>query len=186
MRIFAAIDLAERARSELAALITTFRRHGANVQWVETSRLHLTLRFFGEIDEPARAEIQNQLRKAAEQTRKFQMRLAGLSGFPNLKRPTVLWVGVDEGKAMLESLAATINSACPGGDKEAQRFHPHVTLGRVDNAERLDALIGEMKWMTFSSAHRFDVDHLSLYRSVLGGKQPVYEAVAKFAFTGAS
>lgn len=183
MRSFVALDLSERVRSELASIVATFRKHGADVKWVEPENLHLTLKFLGEIGPDQVDDVGEKLRTVAGSFEPFRLRLATLGGFPDLTRPQVIWVGADEGKLQVERLAGQVDSALQGCGmaRESRPFQVHLTLGRVKGSKNLSSLLGEIKWMTFSSGHRFEVDHMTLYKSITGRKEPIYEPVEQFA-----
>lgn len=183
MRLFLAIDLPERVRSELGAMVTLFRKHGADVKWSEPQHLHLTLRFLGEVDEEVLGRLSKSLASLAGATQPFQLRLATLGGFPDLQRPKILWVGAEQGKDDVQRLAGAVETAVQGlGFKpEPHPFSPHVTLGRVRGPRNLQSLIGEIKWMPFTSGYRFEVDHLALYKSTLRTDHPIHEVIQAFA-----
>jgi RNA 2',3'-cyclic 3'-phosphodiesterase len=182
MRLFLAIDPSERVRSELGAMVALFRKHDADVKWVEPQQFHLTLKFLPEVDDARLDALRRAVAPIAASSRRFALRLASLGGFPDLQRPKILWVGADEGKDEVQKLAGAIdlNLESEGFARELRAFSVHLTLGRVRSPRNLKALLGELKWMPFSSAHRFDVDQLRLYKSTLTDQKAVHEVVETF------
>ncbi|MFN0151629.1 MAG: RNA 2',3'-cyclic phosphodiesterase [bacterium] len=135
IRAFVALPLPETARARLAAL-----RHaadpGAPVRWVAPDAIHLTLKFLGEI-EPARVEaVKEALARHVGERGAFDFTLAGVGGFPALARPRVLWAGVSDGAPAVVALAERVEGALEplGFPREARRFTPHVTIGRVKDS----------------------------------------------------
>ena len=51
MRLFAAIDLPAQARERVAAVQTKLAETKADVRWVVPANLHITVKFFGEVEE---------------------------------------------------------------------------------------------------------------------------------------
>ncbi|MFA5085662.1 MAG: RNA 2',3'-cyclic phosphodiesterase, partial [Candidatus Omnitrophota bacterium] len=51
MRAFIAIELSEEIRKSLAQIEAHLKYSAADVKWVETGNIHLTLKFLGDITE---------------------------------------------------------------------------------------------------------------------------------------
>jgi len=186
MRLFAAIDVPESVRSELGELSACFRRHGADIKWTQPHQFHLTIKFLEEVPDGALEGLQRALSEAASGIKPFLVRLAAIGGFPDLRKPKILWVGADQGRDRMEELFKNIEEALEkeGFERESRPFHAHLTLGRVRGTGGLDPLIGEIKWRNFVSAHRFETDRLMLYRSTLGPGEAVHEVIAHFPLEG--
>jgi 2'-5' RNA ligase len=94
--------------------------------------MHLTLKFLGDVS-PSNVELLSQmLRAEMELFNCFDLHLNGLGSFPNLKRPRVIYVGM-QAPAALEALQRGIESASSrlGYGAEERGFSPHLTIGRV-------------------------------------------------------
>jgi len=115
-------DLAERL-SQLAAGLPGARR-------IEPENLHLTLRFIGEIDEAAAAELDLALTRL--HAAPFRLSLAGLGLFGDRRHAHTLWRGLAPSPA-LRQLANRIEATATrlGLPGEARRFAPHITLARL-------------------------------------------------------
>jgi 2'-5' RNA ligase len=68
----------------------------------------------------------------------FTMGLHGLGGFPGLEQPRILWVGIAEGALAARGLQARLEAGLAerGFPPEARPWHPHLTIGRVFDAQR--------------------------------------------------
>ncbi len=66
-RIFVAIDISEDVRGRVAAYISRLRIDfpGVPVKWESPEKLHLTMRFFGNVDDAGLEEISSQVETAA-------------------------------------------------------------------------------------------------------------------------
>lgn len=107
---------------------------------VPPPNFHITVRFVGKVDPVAYDRL-----LAALATRPlvepFRMRLGGLGAFPNPRRATVVWVGVEADPA-LDDLAMIVEDAVvsAGFDPEERPFVPHLTVARVRPPENVTGL----------------------------------------------
>ena len=108
------------------------RAAAPTLNWMDESRVHLTLKFLGEQEDAVVESLARALDGAAQRHRRFDMRIAGVGAFPNFRRARVVWMGVDR-DARLELLHHDVELACErlGFDVEGRPFRPHLTLARV-------------------------------------------------------
>ena len=98
------------------------------------SRFTSTLAFLGDVRNRDLNEICQAVAAAAEPFEPFELQLEGLGAFPSLARPRVLWAGVTapDLKPLLDLREAVVARRREAGYRpDDQRFHPHVTLGRI-------------------------------------------------------
>ncbi len=132
-RLFIAIDLGPAAREALRAAQDECRRLDLPARWVDTRGAHLTLKFLGDTDRALVAPLGDALRAIAADHRPFALRTAAPGIFPNLRRPRVLWLGIDGALNRLAQLHRATDAALVplGFSPETRPFSPHLTLGRV-------------------------------------------------------
>lgn len=133
MRLFVALELPEAAIAHLGAVQQRLQRaHRHPVKWVAPSATHLTLHFLGEVEEGKAPAICAAL-AALNHTTLPTLRLARAGAFPNLKRPNVVWVGVDGDLMALGRMQQAVVAALAplGFAPEERPFRAHLTLGRV-------------------------------------------------------
>ena len=132
LRLFVAVNLVPTVRRDIAEAIAPLRAAERAVAWVAEPNLHLTLRFLGEQPAGRVADLREVLIEAAAAVPAHALVLRGFGAFPSLRRPRVLWLGVEANVASA-SLYKKVDDACAslGLGREARDFHPHVTLGRV-------------------------------------------------------
>ena len=183
IRAFIAIRISSEVERAIEDLIAKVRSHDDGVKWVTTANLHLTLKFLG----PAVAlekihRMQPELEKIAAETVAFGVHAIGVGGFPDLRRPNVLWVGLRSDP--LNELAAHIDEAAArcGFAREHRAFNPHLTIGRLKRPrlhphtrEGLEAT----KNRDFGAS---TIREMTLYRSITAAGGPIHEALAKFQF----
>src|SRR5580704_3947079 len=97
IRTFLALDPGKLLRNHVQSLQDELAERGAAVKWVEAANLHLTLLFLGEVEDRDLAAICRATSKVTSELSCFSLTLEGVGGFPNMRRPRVLWVGVGEG-----------------------------------------------------------------------------------------
>ena len=175
MRLFAGIDLPWSVREQLDAL------SGAGIpgaRWIPDENYHLTLRFIGEVPGYVAEEIDHAL--AAIRTRPFTLTLAGAGTFTKAGRGVALWIGAER-NPHLNHLRGKIETALQrcGLDAERRRFQPHVTLARLDNPVE-SKLVSFLQMHNLFRAGPIEVDHFTLFSSLLGKEQSIYTAEVEY------
>ncbi|HRK21797.1 MAG TPA: RNA 2',3'-cyclic phosphodiesterase, partial [Fimbriimonadaceae bacterium] len=96
---------------------------------VPPEKRHLTLCFLGSVPQLEIPIIEAALTDLPYQTKRLRLQITGLGVFPNLKRPQVLWAGLEGNLETLQSLAENIRSSClPWTEKpDTKPFCPHIT-----------------------------------------------------------
>ncbi len=84
-------------------------------RWVARENIHVTLKFLGDTPEEIVPELVEVVTGACAGTAPFDIVLGGLGGFPNLKRPRVLFYEVTTGARELVALAGAIDAALSEG-----------------------------------------------------------------------
>ena len=132
MRLFLAINLDPGVRQAIAAATAPLRDTAPAFNWVDESRLHLTLKFLGEQPEEPVTPLVGMLDDVANKHRRFTMHMRHVGAFPNFRRARVVWMGVEQ-DARLELLHHDVEVACEalGFELEGRAFRPHITLARV-------------------------------------------------------
>jgi 2'-5' RNA ligase len=133
LRAFIAVELPREIRQAVCDTTAVLRtRVGTLVRWVPLENMHLTLKFLGDVSPPNVDLLSQMLRAETDLFNCFDLRLNGLGSFPSLKRPRVIYIGI-QAPAVLESLQRGIESASRrlGYESEERGFSPHLTIGRV-------------------------------------------------------
>jgi len=179
LRAFIAIEIPLGIRQAICKATSNLRQgSGALVRWVPTENMHLTLKFLGDVS-PANVELLTQmLRAEADLFSGFEIQLGGLASFPNLKRPRVIYVGI-QAPAALEALQRGIDAASRrlGYESEERGFSPHLTIGRVrqtvTGAEQ-QQIRRALEVTNIDSLGTARVDSVHLYKSDLKPTGSVY------------
>jgi len=184
MRTFIAIALPESITKLLGRIQEELKKSQADVKWVETSNIHLTLKFLGELDHGQIEQVSTVLTQVGSKIRPFEASLGGLGAFPSLRYPRVIWVGVGKGDQNIRELAALVEDslfeiAIPREDKP---FSSHITLGRTRsslNNLRLSAALSHAGGTYKAENPEFHVGRITLFKSTLTPKGPLYESLAE-------
>jgi len=109
----------------------------------------------------------------------FEVEIRGLGAFPNPGRPRVLWAGAP-GSPAFTRLAEGVDRALValGFPPEGREFTPHVTLGRVREPRRNDALTEALEAAAARSFGTLQVQRVSLMRSDLSPSGARYTELA--------
>jgi RNA 2',3'-cyclic 3'-phosphodiesterase len=131
-------------QQELKQIVELERKKDVRISWVQPAKIHLTLKFLGDMD----AQVIEPLRMALERTIGSQMSvslpLERLGAFPRPHSPRVLWLGPSEDwekgteAKRIAEIHEAIEQACEGLSflREAKPFSPHLTLARIKAGER--------------------------------------------------
>ncbi len=181
-RVFLAIDIPSTAREQAAGLITSLKKRfpGHRIGWERPEKLHLTLKFFGDVDDDQLVGIYEAIALTASEFEPFQFELSGTGLFPNSRRPRVLWLGVN-GPGELRRLAACVDLHCEkiGFPAEKRPFKPHLTIARIREPERSASVAEEHLRSKFDPV-KCEAKELVLYQSVLKQTGSEYTRLRSF------
>ncbi len=180
MRTFIAIELPQELTSQIDQLQTVLRKTSADVSWVKPQNVHITLKFLGEVREEKIEEVYQATEQSVKELRKFQVNLQGLGGFPNMKRPRVIWIGVEKGKEVLAQVYPKVEEEFfrIGFAKENRDFTPHLTIGRVKSPKNLERLAVEINQTKFQT-EEFEIKDVVVMKSTLLPTGAVYTPLKK-------
>ncbi len=133
IRAFIALDIPAELKTVLVTVQDTFQDARNRISWTRAAGMHITLKFLGQTEEALIPQIGECMRKACSAATPFVLRLAGTGVFPDLRRPRVLWVGIQEGAEALGALVRALDPQLAewGFPRGKRAYHGHVTLGRI-------------------------------------------------------
>ncbi len=184
IRTFVAIELPQDAIASLDQLQADLKRRldTRAVRWVKPHGIHLTLKFLGNVPADQMDEVADALWAACEGVPPFDVELARMGCFPNVRRPRVIWVGVAGDLATLRRLRDAVEEhiAPLGYPTERRPFQPHLTLGRLKRASPREArqIGAEIAATELGVLARVHVDEVSLMRSDLSPAGAKYTRLA--------
>ena len=114
MRLFVAVEIAPAVAAAAAALIERLRERAkrlaprSRITWVPADRLHVTVRFIGNVDAD-RADAVGQVLAPPLGQAPFDLTLAGVGSFPPKGPPRVLSSGVTDGREPLVAIEERVS-----------------------------------------------------------------------------
>ncbi len=186
IRTFVALDLPADVQKDLAAFCAPLQKLDVAVSWIRPDRIHLTLKFLGNVEEAAVDSIGDALRSAVEPIRPFALRPAGCGAFPSLREMRVVWVGVQGDLEPLKDLHRRVEEALErlGFARENRPFRAHLTLGRVKGRRGMKSLQEALVARQAYQGVIFDVSEVVLYKSDLKPDGAQYTPLKRLPFQG--
>ena len=181
IRTFLALEPSREIQQELSAVQRHLRKVAPGVGWVKEENIHLTVKFFGSVEEEEILTIAETIRTEGEEAPFFSASIKGLGVFPRPQRPRVIWAGMEEGAEQLCQMQQQFEQALEkkGFPAENKKFHPHLTLGRVKSLPRSAPLLQVLEGYQETLFGRFQVRDLSLFKSELLPTGAVYTRLEK-------
>jgi 2'-5' RNA ligase len=154
------------------------------VRWVRDEGLHATVKFLGPVAETQLPALRTALGGAVHGTPQLAAGVRGLGVFPTLKRPRVVWVGLD--CAPLAALARAVDDALEplGFARESRPFRAHITLGRVKDSGAPPELTPALRAHWDDDLGTCALRELVAYRSDLRRDGAVYTKLWTIPFGG--
>ena len=132
--------------------------------WKSAEKLHLTLAFVGNIEEPQAEELRQELQYVRFPA--FHLSFKEIGYFAKGDMPHHLWVGVAENKALgeLQEKVANVVKKLQLGFQDKFKFHPHMTLAKLQGTP-LPAVLEYISKNNLFHSDEFLVDHFALFIS---------------------
>ncbi len=211
MRAFLAVPLPPAGHLAVEEIQQCLRGHEAfsDFRWVSPAKVHLTLRFLGEITEEESGPVAAALEAACLQGRACSLELNRLGVFPNPKNPGVIWAGPAEPPAALLSLeaglsagleAAGFGAAGPVPEARPSRphrpprpFRPHLTLARCPRRGRgrgrgrgqdLSRALREGERLCLASRPTLSLTEAALFKSELRPEGAIHTVLRRAGLPG--
>jgi 2'-5' RNA ligase len=188
-RTFVAIAVPEPLGQKLARLQTELAPLIPACRWTASQPFHATLAFLGDVrdrdlNEVCRAVETGALAGAESGAcAAFEVQLQGLGAFPSAARARVVWSGMTAPSLnpLLDLQQSIVHSLARAGYRpDDQRFHPHVTLGRIKSSRPgendLTQVLERFRGWAGGS---FTVTEITTFASTPGPQGPVYAPLGR-------
>lgn len=134
IRTFIAVDLPHSVRDALGQVSNQLQGKlpDTHVRWVNYEKMHLTLKFLGDISTENISMVEKILASEAAKRQVMEIGIGGIGAFPKMRHPRVIWIGV-EAPSELFDLRRGIEDGVArlGYNYDKYEFTPHLTLGRI-------------------------------------------------------
>ena len=185
IRAFLAVRLPDDVTDALGHLADEMARaRVGGLKPVRPHNIHLTLKFFGNINARQVDSIVDTVTHTVKSIRPFTLRLGNVGAYPNIRSPRVLWVGLDGDVAPLLDAHRQIETALKQVSirSDSREFSPHLTIARIrdrtthnERRRAAEALFSA----EFRSGLSVPVDRFSLMRSILKPEGSHYSSLAE-------
>ena len=178
MRTFVAVFPPQRVRKALFRAVRDLPA-SKDFRLIGPEKLHLTLRFLGEMAEDDLGLVTQALEPLRGRHEPFEVSTSNFGAFPSEKRARILWAGVGEGSEPLREVARSVEDLLePAGfRREGRPYVPHLTLGRArSHRAKLDEA------GVSPPALRFTVSGVDLVESVLEAGGVIYSVLETYSF----
>lgn len=180
VRAFLAIDLDDDLKPKINRIIKEFKAINTKIKYVELTNLHLTLKFFGDIDTNGLDLLEDKIAGVVSDFEPFDIQIKGCGAFPNNNHIKVIWIGIDEDnliKQLHDRLDGEFSKL--GFDKD-RKFSTHLTIGRMKTAKNKNKVKQTIEEFENVEIGQMKVDKISLKKSTLTPSGPIYEDLKVF------
>ena len=134
IRTFIAVDLPPSVLDTLGQISDQLQEKMPDtpVRWVDNQKMHLTLKFLGDISTENISMVEKTLLSEGAKRSPMELGIGGIGAFPKMRHPRVIWIGV-EAPTDLFDLRRGIEDGVArlGYNYDKYEFTPHLTLGRI-------------------------------------------------------
>ncbi|HUQ33364.1 MAG TPA: RNA 2',3'-cyclic phosphodiesterase [Pyrinomonadaceae bacterium] len=185
VRVFCAVELPLEVRERIAEAIARLREAapGVRASWERTEKLHITLKFLGEIEQERVEALSNAAQRSASVNSPFTLKVEGAGAFPPRGLPRVLWLGIADSQGALTRLQKSLEDECAaeGFAREERPFRPHLTLARIRAPQGARELAQLHQENNFEPVE-FPVSDLTVLRSDLAPVGSRYTEISSHVF----
>ena len=184
LRVFLALELNDSIKKQLARLQQRLASSGADVRWLNSRQIHLTMKFLGDISDKMAADICRLCQNVAAEFEPFEFEVSRAGCFANHGKPRVLWVGVLDPSGSVRRLHERLEKTLAplGLRRELRAFKPHVTLGRARSGRNAQDLRADVKKNEDFEAGIQLANQITIYSSELSPDGPTHTVIGRAGF----
>lgn len=178
IRLFVALKIPENIKEQLLNICYELVPDASLYSWVTTDRIHLTLKFIGEVEENLVLPISTEL-DFVKKYRSFDFEISRFGFFFRDKSPKILWAGLHTDESIFK-LAEELNKRMEIFDiePEKRKFKSHLTLLRIKS--KLDEnVINNFNNYQFDNL-KFKTNKIALIKSELSQAGAQYTEIKNY------
>ena len=173
MRTFLAIEIPSEIQDSIEGQIASFKKEYPQMTWVPTENFHITLFFFGEVDNIEK--LKKEIAEIVYDVPSFRLFSQGTDLF--LGDRIVLYLSFFKEKILYDLHNRLQEKYNPNKKKEEV---PHMTLARYRIPSKQQYLLIKKKIQNLEVEVEFPVKKIYLIESILTGPKPEYKKIAEF------
>ena len=188
LRLFLAIDVPNSVREKIIEAQRFYKTLNLDAAWAKPANMHLTVKFLGDTPADLIPAIKDRMTEIAKSTPPFSILLGKTGVFPNVSRPRVLWVGLEDREDHLNSLKIRVEKEMTslGFPPDKQKPVHHLTLGRIKSGKNKEGLKKALQSAPRIETDPFKISSVQLIKSELTPEGSIYTVQEEFVFTGSS
>lgn len=180
LRAFLAIDIDEDLKAKIYKVIKEFKQIDANIKYVDLENLHLTLKFFGDIDTEGIDLLSSKISNVVNDFDSFKIKIKGCGAFPNTKRIKVIWLGLEDDEIVKKLHDELDKEFVKLGFDKDKKFSSHLTIGRMKSAKGKNKVKSTIEEFSDVEIGEMSVEKIILKKSTLTPQGPIYEDLEIF------
>ena len=180
MRTFIAADFPPDILTKAGKITADLKQQmpGGAIKWVSTEKMHLTIKFIGEIQQNKIDRVKVLMSNILNDQPSFKIGIQNLGTYPHINNPRVIWLGIAQGAPLIEiheKLDLALTELKIRSDR--QKYSPHLTLARVrrdtdrDTVKEIGHILSHFK---VDSLGTITISEITLYKSKLTPQGPEY------------
>ncbi len=148
-------------------------------RWVRLESFHITFKFLGYVEEERISEIKLSIGKYIDKVQSAELEFSGLSVFPNIYNPKVLYINVEDKLGVLREINQYIEEKMSflGFERERKPFKPHITLKRIKTEIDVKKFSEKLNKYQYTNFGRQSSIEVNLIESFTNPRGAVYRKV---------
>ncbi len=176
IRAFVALEIPDKAINSILKIRDENIGSLENVRWEGKEKLHLTLKFLGDINSESIGSYSQALEKIAGNNESMKLTFSEFGIFKRRNEFKILWIGLKENDRLIRLVNEVESSFAEFGfEKEKKEFNSHVTLLRFRGHEDSEKIVSLTKVNLPEIA--FTASKITLYESMLTKNGSVYRSL---------
>lgn len=179
IRSFIALEIPNDSLSEILKIRDEKIGETENIKWEGKEKLHLTLKFLGDIDSEMIGPYSKSLEKITDAYESLNLSFSEFGVFKRRNELKILWVGLKNNPKLFQMVDEIESSFAEFGfEKERRNFKSHITLLRFrgqENSEKIVSLT-HVKLPVIE----FKANKVTLFESKLLPGGSVYRSLKNF------
>jgi 2'-5' RNA ligase len=165
IRLFVALEIPDDVKEEVISQCKAAAGNEAELRWEPKEKIHLTLKFIGEVKEELLSKIKDEI-EFVNNYSSFACSISKFGFFFRDRQAKILWCNIETDESLF-SLVDELNNRLQKFDIEIEKrkFKGHLTLSRIKKPLNED-IINKIKGFSFTPFN-FTADKITLIQSVL-------------------
>jgi len=176
-RLFIALKIPLYIRKEIVNLTHGFLSGYNNYKWEQIDKVHLTLKFIGDVKEELVNEVKEKI-SFMKEYKKFECGLDKYDFFYRNGKPSIFFVKLQMDDRINDLVVRLNDELEPLSiPREKKEFHAHLTLLRIKGNEEIDSL---KKMTEIELKNKFTANEIALYQSRLLAHGSIYKELLNY------